>query len=240
MGNVKLPNSFRYSAKLLAEYSRAALENAEDLIDEAELLLRNGHFSRAYFIAVASIEEIGKSFIAFEAQGRNLNDSAVTSKIGNSLESHSKKIISAFRASVLTHGDLKNELMGIIDLMIALKNGREPSMYTDIDYVAAVVRSPKDVIRQRAATDCVYIAKHCYFKNIEYQRTTRPIERKASEDYFYGMKDKKVNELFNNGDFWWYHIANMEAGNHDLSETIVTYQRDYLKKGKKFRSETED
>ena len=234
MSNV--PNSFRYTPDLLEEYATAAFDNAKNLINEAQLILSYGNLGRAYFLAVAAIEEIGKSFIAFDARGRNLKDSAVTAKIHNSFENHTIKINSAFHAFFLSHGDLRNELQGIIDLMIALKYGREPSMYTDINYKTGKIKRPEDLVREKAAKDCIRLAQHCYYKNLKYQQTVPPTQRSAHEDEFYGMKSKKTNELFNNEDFWWFLIANMEAGENDLSKSVVLYKREYLDKGKKFKT----
>ena len=70
--------AFRFSVELLREYCGAAIQNAGELIEEASLLSVNGHAARAYFLAVASIEETGKALHALDAQGRNLGDSAVT------------------------------------------------------------------------------------------------------------------------------------------------------------------
>lgn len=67
MSKSQMPNSFRYTAELLNEYCFTVLENAKDLIKEGQLLLSQGHLARAYFIGVAAIEEIGKSFIAFDS-----------------------------------------------------------------------------------------------------------------------------------------------------------------------------
>lgn len=230
-------NTFRYSAQLLAEYSDTALANAEELIAEAQLLYDNGHFSRSYFIAVAAIEEIGKSFIAFEAQGRNLQASAVTAKVRRSLENHSSKINAAFLASVISHGDLRNELMGIIDLMIALKYGREQSMYVDIKYPNGEVKRPKLLVREVAARDCIQLATHCHFKTSEHRSSKSPSSRTKHDDEFYGMKDRKVHELFNTEDFWWFYINRAENGAKDISEAVVLYQREFLQKGKIFRQE---
>jgi AbiV family abortive infection protein len=106
MGNSNIPNQFRYTVELLMQYSADALDNASQLIDEASLLLEHGRGARAYFLGVAAIEEIGKSFLAFDALGRNLNDSAVTAKVRNSLENHSRKINAAFHASVISYSNL--------------------------------------------------------------------------------------------------------------------------------------
>lgn len=235
MSTTQMPNNFRYTADLLKEYSNAALNNANDLIEESQLLLNNGRLARAYFLAVAAIEEIGKSFIAFDSLGRNLSDSAVTAKIRNSFESHSTKINSAFHASILSHGNIRNEFQGIIDLMIALKYGREPSMYTDINYATGQIKNPQEMVREVASKDCIRLAQHCYYKTKEHQQTKDPMQRSAHDDAFYGMKSNKTSQLFNNEDFWWFYIANMEAGDNDLAKSVVTYQREYLSKGKTFK-----
>ena len=81
---------FRFTVDLLREYCAAALQNAGELLEEASLLYANGHAARAYFLAVASIEETGKALQAFDAQGRNLADSAVTAKLRRSMD-HSQR-----------------------------------------------------------------------------------------------------------------------------------------------------
>jgi len=235
MSKSQVPNSFRYTKELLETYSAAALKNAKDLIKEGQLLLSQGHLSRAYFIGVVAIEEIGKSFTAFDAQGRNLNDSAVTAKLRTSLENHYSKINAAFHASILSHGGLRNELQGIIDLMIALKYGREPSMYTDIDYKTGKVKSPHEMVREVAATDCIRLAQHCYYKTDEHMQTKEPTQRTKDEDSFYGMKGNTTTKLFNTEDFWWFYIANMEAGENDLSRSVIQYQHEFLSKGRLFK-----
>jgi AbiV family abortive infection protein len=201
------------------------------------LLFEHGRIARAYYLAIAAIEEIGKSFLAFDALGRNLNDSAVTAKIRSSLECHSRKITAAFNASVLSHSNLREELEGIIDLMIALKQGREPSMYTDVNYLDGKLYRPKDVVREIAARDCIRLARHCYAKTEEHQRNKAPAKRSANEDAFYSMKDRRVNDLFNTEDFWWYHISRMELGENDIADSIALYQREYQSKGRIFQSE---
>ena len=56
--NTKVPSSPR----LLKLYN-ACRENAAVLLNEAELLLNNGHYPRAFFLALTALEEIGKSQI---------------------------------------------------------------------------------------------------------------------------------------------------------------------------------
>jgi AbiV family abortive infection protein len=45
----------------LLEGCRAALQNARDLLDEAEVLHEHGHYARAYFLAHIACEEMAKS-----------------------------------------------------------------------------------------------------------------------------------------------------------------------------------
>jgi AbiV family abortive infection protein len=80
------------TSDLLRDYGLAALANASELMAEATLLHDHGHFARAYFLAVAAIEETGKAFIAFDGRGRKLLDPAVASKLKRALEDHRSKI----------------------------------------------------------------------------------------------------------------------------------------------------
>jgi AbiV family abortive infection protein len=78
---VNMSDSAKLDAKTLAAYSQAAIQNAEALHAEAAVLNQYGHWARGYFLAVACIEEIGKSLMAFDAKGRNLSDPAVVTKL---------------------------------------------------------------------------------------------------------------------------------------------------------------
>lgn len=52
----------RVRSELLELYN-SCLENAKDLIEEAELLFKYGHFPRAYALGFTAFEELGKSQI---------------------------------------------------------------------------------------------------------------------------------------------------------------------------------
>src|SRR5438034_9709985 len=115
------------SVELLKQYRDCAVANAEDLLAEAALLLRHEHHARAYFLAVASIEEIGKAVQAFDGMGRNLNDSAVSTKLKLQFEDHSQKVTSAFLPWLRATPNLREQVMSFVNLMIDVKHGREPS-----------------------------------------------------------------------------------------------------------------
>ena len=80
MGSPHLP---KLTTTLLRFYSEAALRNAEELLTEASLLCHHDHMARAYFLAVACVEEAGKALLAFDAQNRNLSDPVVSTKLKN-------------------------------------------------------------------------------------------------------------------------------------------------------------
>ena len=81
---------------LLKRYYPAALQNAKLLLEESNKLLGLKSYARSYFLACASIEEIGKALMAFFGLGRNLNNPGTLSSLKNAFEDHPAKISSAF------------------------------------------------------------------------------------------------------------------------------------------------
>lgn len=212
-----------------------ALQNANQLLQEASLLYERGFLPRAYFLAVASIEETGKALLAFDAQGRNLKDSAVTSKVRRALEDHSHKISSAFVPELLANPNDKDLVMSLTNLMVQLKSGREPSMYTDIEYGSSKVRNPSGIVRDIAASDCIRLAGRCFVSVSKHIVLKKPISRSRADDQFFTMKQELVREIFNSADFWWYYIDQLKSGKGDVATAIVDYRREFMLKGKIFK-----
>ncbi len=227
-------SEFRYTVDLLREYGAAALQNSSELLEEASLLFSNGHSARAYFLAVASIEETGKALLAFDAQGRNLGDSAVTAKLRRAMEDHSQKITAAFTATLLASPNIRDAVMPLVDLMIHLKHGREPSMYTDIRYEESNVRIPAAIVRNVAARDCVQLARDCLAHSRNHVAEKTPETRSRAEDEMFAMKSAQFQKMANTEGFWWHYIAQLESGKRDFAAAAVAYQRDYFSKGKTF------
>ncbi len=226
---------FQYTVTLLSRYSAVALENAGELVEEASLLLARGHRARAYFLAVAGIEEIGKAVLAFDGQGRNLKDSAVTAKLRRAMEDHSQKVTAAFTPILLASPELRQALMPLVDLMIHVKRGREPSMYTDIHYESGEVQQPMAVVRDVAARDCVRLAGDCLRAAQRHVSEGTPLPRSAADDALFAMKSEQVNKILNSEGFWRYYIERMEAGAQDFSAAVITYQREYVGKGRSYQ-----
>jgi len=226
---------FQYTTALLSHYSAAALENSRELLKEAGLLLAEGHQARAYFLAVAAIEEIGKAVLAFDGQGRNLKDSAVTAKLRRAMEDHSQKVTSAFTPILLASPDLRQALMPLVDLMIHVKHGREPSMYTDIDYESGEIQQPMAIVRDVAARDCIRLGNDCLKATKRYVTERTPLPRSAVDNALFAMKSEQMNKILNIEGFWWYYIERMEAGARDFAAAVITYQREYLAKGRTYQ-----
>lgn len=226
---------FRFTVDLLCEYSAAALQNACKLLEEASLLYANGHAARAYFLAVASIEETGKALQAFDAQGRNLGDSGVTAKLRRAMEDHSQKITAAFTAMLLASSNVRDAVMPALDLMIHLKRGREPSMYTDIRYESSKVQAPAAMVRDVAAKDCVRLAGDCLTHARKHIAEKKPETRSRAEDQLFAMKSGQFQKIANTEGFWWYYISQLKSGKRDFAAAVVEYQREFVLKGKTFK-----
>ncbi len=214
----------------------ASLENAKSLIDEAELLLNHSHISRAYFLAVAAIEEIGKAIIAFEGQGRNLSDGAVQSKLFKTIIDHKSKIISAFVGSLKTTEpkNMEEAIETSIGLMSGLRAGREPSMYTEL-LPNGTVQSPAAIVRQIAAADAIRLAKHCYARAEKYLSSTAPETRSHSDNFVYIMNKNVHAAILGSSDFWWYHISQIKSGSSEMSDNILYYHTDFYSKNRMFK-----
>jgi AbiV family abortive infection protein len=218
----------------LEAYSSAAIGNATLLLEEASLLFANEHYARAYFLAVAAIEETGKAVIAHNARGRNLRDPAVVSKVRNLLNDHPAKIRSAFIGFLVANP--RGNAEPSAKLMVELQRGREPSMYTD-QAEDGSIHVPTKVVSTRASRDCVRLASACLTSARHHLETTVPAKTSRTEDQLFTLKSTQLTELMNTEDFWWYYIACMEAGDADYATAVVKYRNEYLRLGKAFKAE---
>ncbi len=234
------PRNIRFSAELLRDYSLAALANASELVAEASVLYKHGHFARAYFLAVASIEETGKAFLAFDGQGRNVSDSGVASKLKRLMEDHSQKITSAFTAWLIATPNVRESVMPAINLMIDLKHGREPSMYTDIRPDSSMIQIPAAVIREKAAFDCIRLASDCLLHTHIHISEKMPESKTRAQDQLFAMKAGQFQKIASSEDFGWYYIAQLEAGRTDFAEAVMSYQENYAKSGLLFRKSSKE
>lgn len=231
MGSPLLPT---LTATLLHFYSEAALRNADELLAEASLLRDHDHMARAYFLAVACVEEAGKALLAFDAHNRNLSDPAVCAKLKKLMESHGDKITYALSMWALSSEDQRESLKVALDIIVHVKHGREPSMYSDLHTDPDRVQTPRDVVRDSAARDCVRLAEDCLAYAHRHVIEKTPAKFTNAQDRLFTMKSAKFQELLNTENFWWYYISRMEAGQQDLAEVVLGYERDHIKTGMPF------
>lgn len=234
MGSSKLPE---LTMKLLQSYSEAALSNADELLAEASLLRDHAHMARAYFLAVACIEEAGKALLAFDAQKRNLSDPAVCTKLKKSMESHGEKITYALGIWALSSPAQREALKVALDLIVHVKHGREPSMYSDLRTNPDRVQTPREVVREGAARDCVRLAENCLSYAHRHMIEKTPANFTTAQERLFTMKSTRFRELLNTEDFWSYYISRMEAGKQDFADAVLGYERDYINKGTPFCNE---
>ncbi|WP_137127015.1 AbiV family abortive infection protein [Roseomonas sp. HF4] len=185
MGSPHLP---KLTTTLLQSYSETALRNADELLAEASLLRDNDHMARAYFLAVACIEEAGKALLAFDSQNRNLSDPAICKKLKNSMENHGQKINYALFKWALSSPDQHNALKKSLDLSEHLRRGREPSMYSDLRTVPDRAQTPREVVRDSAARDCVRLAENCLAYAHGHVLEKTPAKFTGAQDRLFTMK----------------------------------------------------
>ncbi len=218
----------KLTTTILQLYSEAALHNADELLVEASLLRDHNYMARAYFLAVACVEEAGKALLAFDAQNRNLSDPAVCTKLKKSMGSHGLKINYALSIWALNSPDQRKELRVALDLIFYVRRGREPSMYTDLRTGPDRVQTPRELVRDSAARDCVRLAENCLTYAHRHVIEKTPAKFTTAHDQLFTMKSVKFQEMMNTEDFWWYYISRMEAGQPDIAEAVVGYEGHHI------------
>lgn len=228
----------RLTDELLRAYSDAALRNAAELLVEATLLRDHNHNARAYFLAVSCIEEVGKALQAHDSQHRNLTDPAVCTRLIAGLENHAHKLNYALSMWALNSSDPRSGLLAAIDLVIQLKHGRAPSIYSDLRSNPDRAQTPNEVVRSKAAQDCVRLATECIAYAQGHLLEKLPAKFTREQDKMFTMKSGKFQDMLKREDFWWFYIDRMGKGQKDLADAVVDYERDHIATGKPFGCET--
>jgi AbiV family abortive infection protein len=225
---------YQLTPELLQQYRDAALANAQELFEEATLLLQYGHRARAYFLAVASIEEVGKAVQAFDGMGRNLKDSAVAMRLKLQFDDHEQKISSAFLPWLQGSSNLPEVLDKIIDLILNVQHGREPAMYTDIHIDGPSVLIPSVSIRPKTAESCVRLAGDVLARARPYVTQPSPLVKTKSQDALFAMRTAWL-KMAQTKDFWEYLLSRAQAGDTAIETAAIQYHKDYVLKNLQFK-----
>lgn len=225
--------------EFLEEYGNASIENAQQILDDAKILLSHKSFARAYFLAVAAMEEAGKAYMAFSSRGRNLSDEGLKKKLQEMFENHSQKITSAFAGWISNSSKPEEVIKDAVDSMIYLKRGREKSMYVDANADNSL-SIPTILVSPAAAIDSIKVAEICLHHTKFYFSQNQPPSFSSFEDKFFCLRSEKVQEMFNNDDFGEYLLSEIkrDSENFSLPRALVTYHDKYFSKKKRYAKES--
>lgn len=221
---------------LLRDYTAAALSNAEQLTQEAQLLLSHGHHARAYFLAVAAIEECGKAYTTHEGRGRDLTNPAIANRLQKSIADHQQKLNAATLPWIRRMANPRDQILPLVEVIVALQHGREPSMYSDIRSDGSGVHKPSEVVRPEVAANCVGFCVDVWKQTTAFLAETAPTPYSKTHDALFEIRPDKLASMTNTADFAAYFLARLEGGDTDTAAAFVAYHRDYFQKGVQFQA----
>jgi len=230
---MKKERPYNITLEILGEYQKYALENAFELVEEAQTLLEQKHFARAYYLGIAALEESGKAFLAFLSKGRNLNDPGIQRKIKANFEDHRSKILSSLGCLLNCTNKTKDEINYFIEIAFALEVGREQAMYVDISDTGTAIL-PKNSISKINATDCLRLARAALDATVEYISTNSSKNYSPYEDKLFCIRTEKLFTIMNSSDFGTYlhDLVTCDSSMFDLTRALVKYHDEFFSKGK--------
>ncbi len=231
----KKMSGYTLTSTLLKGYRKAAVDNARELQYEAALLLANNHFSRAYFLATASIEEIGKAVQAFDALGRNVRDHEISTRIRLNFQDYSKKISAAVFPWLLRDPDSRDMVSAFVESLIDAKNTSEPALFVGIEPQDMTIHTPSSLVRREQAEECVQMARTIFSYAAPHVLDGHYKVRTKAEDDFFVMKPNSVLNASSGPDFWQYYIACMKSGDAAFEAALMDYTKKYLAKNEKYK-----
>lgn len=123
-----------------------ALANATELISDAEVLIANGRWARALFLAQIAGEEIGKHIIILNAAVELLENAIDWKSFWRIYRQHSAKQKTVMFADIMfsLRGDVQEELKAFPAAAADLESGKMLSLYSD--FLEGRFVSPSDCI----------------------------------------------------------------------------------------------
>lgn len=129
----------------------AAHNNAVELLSEAEILYKEEHFPRAFFLAFTGLEEIAKSQLAADVYTGLIKEEDFLSAYNK----HDKKMESVVWA-YLDANEFRDENDEPIKVSKPKIKKRMLSLYVDIDKQNQII-SPKNIIMEKDAKEMIHI-----------------------------------------------------------------------------------
>lgn len=151
---------------------KCCLENAADLIQEAELLFKNRRFARTYSLTQLALEEIGKSMMLYD--------------LYNSLQMDQRKEFDFkdFRKNFRDH-KWKTFKTNLIDFMMYAENGKSDfEEFTEVTF--AEIQKIKNGHYDKMKNDSLYVS----ITNDKFHKPNEIFDEKYVGEFFTNSKTK--------------------------------------------------
>jgi hypothetical protein len=87
------------------------------------------------------------------------------------------------------------------------------------------------------AKNCVRLAADCLGNARHHVKNRSPTQYSLEQDKLFALKRTHYQRIMNNPDFWWFYLAEVEAGRKDLAAAVISYREQFELAKKKFREE---
>ncbi|MEX2114613.1 MAG: AbiV family abortive infection protein [Pirellulales bacterium] len=166
---------------LMLALSRKALENAQEIVKDAELLFANGRWARTIFLSQIAGEEIGKHLIARGAYVQNLWEprSIDWNKIVKEIRRHQDKLITMtiFEDMLLTEPPM--DIAAIKSQAKELDQAKQTTLYAE--FIGAEARSPTELWTDASAANALKWAQGRVQLAVSIVAQTRPLDEMSRE-----------------------------------------------------------
>ena len=134
-----------------------AFENASELVEEAQVLHKHGHLSRALFLCCISGEELGKSFISLSAVANRITGAFDEKRYKERFRAHREKTgVLMFLEDVFVF-ELPPELPKVKRDAEAVEKSKLSALYCD--FYGTEAQKPSEVIPEHLVNTTLEVAK---------------------------------------------------------------------------------
>jgi len=186
------------------------LENAKELIEEAEILLDNKRYSRVLFLSQIAGEEIGKYLLLKSTMVSLATEQIINWKLfWKQYKSHKEKLkyvtyfedvlleqISKNKSIKEYYGELKSQVF-------MLDEHKQKSLYSD--FTEEIAHKPKDVVTKQMATDSLKWARGRFGLFSELYRKTREnktIDKITKKDFLDFIEERGLTKFYSKYRIW--------------------------------------
>jgi AbiV family abortive infection protein len=147
------------SAEELRNAGIKALQNAAELVEEAQLLFQHGHLSRAVFLCCISGEELGKCFISLSAVMNRRAGVFDEKRYKKRFRTHLEKtaILDFFENVFVSSSDIPIEPSKIDDNAQAVEKFKLASLYCD--FYDDKPHAPSELVSETLASKLLELSK---------------------------------------------------------------------------------